>query len=84
MAQNHYISDAQADAAKRDQLQFAASPFPIEAPHFVMAVIKQLERNYPEQLYNDGLDVITTVDLDWQRQAQRHRAAAVERHQPPD
>ena len=84
MAQNHYISDAQADAAKRDQLQFAASPFPIEAPHFVMAVIKQLERNYPEQLYNDGLDVITTVDLDWQRQAQTDRAAAVERHQPPD
>ncbi len=70
MAQNNYITTAQADAAKRDQLQFAASPFPIEAPHFVMAVIKQLERDYPEQLYNDGLDVVTTVDLDWQRQAQ--------------
>ena len=71
MAQNQYITQAQAEAAKRDALQFAASPFPIQAPHFVMAVIKQLERDYPDQLYHDGLDVVTTVDLDWQQAAQR-------------
>ncbi len=71
MAQNQYITQAQAEAAKRDALQFAASPFPIEAPHFVMAVIKQLERDYPDQLYHDGLDVVTTVDLDWQQAAER-------------
>jgi 1A family penicillin-binding protein len=70
MAQNAYITQAEADEAKREELQFAASPFPIEAPHFVMAVIKQLERDYPDQLYGGGLDVITTVDLDWQRAAQ--------------
>lgn len=70
MAQNSYITQAQADAAKRDALQFAASPFPIEAPHFVMAVWKQLERLYPDQLYNGGLEVVTTVDLNWQNIAQ--------------
>lgn len=71
MARDGAITAAQAGAARRDELQFAASPFPIEAPHFVMAVIKQLERDYPEQLYSDGLDVVTTVDLDWQEAAQR-------------
>lgn len=71
MAQNGYLTAAQADAARRDELQFAASPFPIQAPHFVMAVIKQLERDYPEGLYEHGLDVITTVDLDWQQAAER-------------
>jgi 1A family penicillin-binding protein len=65
-----YVSVTDADAAKRDELQFAAAPFPIEAPHFVMAVIKQLERDYPDQLYGGGLEVVTTVDLDWQRTAQ--------------
>src|SRR5690606_27336040 len=70
MAQNAYITQAEADAAKRDELQFAASPFPIQAPHFVMAVWKQLERLYPDQLYNGGLEVVTTVDLDWQNIAQ--------------
>lgn len=71
MARDGYITAEQAEAAKTEELQFAASPFPIEAPHFVMAVIKQLEREYGEALYTDGLDVITTVDLDWTREAQR-------------
>src|SRR5690606_34421175 len=66
-----YIAAADTEPAKREALQFAASPFPIEAPHFVMAVIKQLERDFSEGLYRDGLDVITTVDLDWQRAAER-------------
>ena len=78
------ITQAQAEAAKRDALQFAASPFPIEAPHFVMAVIKQLERDYPDPLYHDGLDVVTTVDLDWQQAAERLRSAPPGRTQPPD
>ncbi len=36
-----------------------------------MAVIKQIERDYPDALYHDGLDVVTTLDLDWQQAAQR-------------
>ena len=71
MVQSQAITQAQAEAAKQDELQFAASPFPIQAPHFVMAVIKQLERDYADGLYRDGLDVITTVDLNWQQTAER-------------
>ena len=70
MVQAGSISREQAESAKREELQYAATPFPIEAPHFVMAVIKQLERDYPEQLYSGGLEVTTTVDLNWQRAAQ--------------
>lgn len=65
-----YITGDAADTARNETLQFAAAPFPIEAPHFVMAVIKQLERDFPEQLIRDGLEVTTTVDLDWTRSAQ--------------
>lgn len=71
MVQTGAITAAQAEAARRDELQFASSPFPILAPHFVMAVIKQLERDYPQGLYENGLDVVTTVDLDWQQAAER-------------
>ena len=70
MAGHEYITAQQAEQAKNEELQFAASPFPIEAPHFVMAVIKQLERDYGEALYRAGLEVTTTVDLDWQQSAQ--------------
>ncbi len=66
-----YIDAAQAASARAQPLQFAAAPFPIEAPHFVMAVITQLEREYPQAFYGGGLDVTTTLDLDWQRTAQQ-------------
>lgn len=70
MAQNGYLSTAEAETAKQDELQFAATPFPISAPHFVMAVWTQLQREFPEQVYTGGLEVVTTVDLNWQRIAQ--------------
>lgn len=70
MINNAYITENDAAIAKRDTYQFAASPFPIKAPHFVMAVWKQLERDYPEKLYSGGLDVVTTVDLNWQNRAE--------------
>lgn len=70
MVQNGYLTQAEADSAQTQALQFGSTRFPIEAPHFVMAVWAQLERQYPEQIYGGGLDVITTVDLDWQRAAQ--------------
>ncbi len=66
MVQNGKITQAQADAAKTDELQFAPNYFPILAPHFVMAVWTQLNRDYPEQIFNGGLEVTTTVDLNWQ------------------
>jgi len=70
MQKEGYVTAAQMNAASTDELQFASVRFPIKAPHFVMAVWKQLERNYPEHIYGSGLDVVTTVDLDWQEAAE--------------
>jgi penicillin-binding protein 1C len=70
MVQNNKITQSDSDAAKNDELQFAATPFPIRAPHFVMAVWTQLQRDYPDQLFSGGLEVTTTVDLDWQSAAE--------------
>ncbi len=70
LVQNGYLTQTEAESARRDELQFGSVRFPIQAPHFVMAVWTQLERLYPEQLYGGGLDVVTTVDLSWQRAAE--------------
>ena len=70
MVNHGYITQAEADEAQQDALQFAATRFPIQAPHFVMAVWKQLERDYGDALYHEGLDVVTTVDLHWTQIAQ--------------
>ncbi len=76
MTRQGYITQAQADRAHAETLDFAATPFPIEAPHFVAAVWTQLQRDYADALYTGGLQVITSLDLDWQSAAQE----AVQRH----
>jgi 1A family penicillin-binding protein len=65
------ITAEQAAQARAEPLALAAVPFPIEAPHFVMAVIRQMERDYPQSFLTVGLDVTTTLDLDWQNAAER-------------
>jgi len=70
MAKNGYIHEQEATAAAEEQLAFAATPFPIRAPHFVMYVWEILRRQYGEEvLYRQGLRVYTTLDVDLQERA---------------
>ncbi len=77
MVKHDFLSVAEADAAAREPLQFAAIPFPIEAPHFVMYVRGQLERRFGlDAIYTKGLQVYTTLDLNVQnaaRETMRYR-----------
>jgi len=77
MVKQGYISEEQAAEAEGEVLHFAASPFPIAAPHFVMYVRERLAAMLPEDvLRQGGLRVYTTLDLDAQRAAED----AVRRH----
>ena len=70
MAKHGYITLEQAEAAAEEKLSFAATPFPIRAPHFVMYVWEILRREYGEEtLYRKGLRVYTTLDVDLQERA---------------
>lgn len=70
MLDRGYLTEQEAFSAQNDALQFGSTRFPIEAPHFVMTVWQQLEQAYPEALYTQGLDVVTTLDLSWQHIAE--------------
>ncbi len=60
-----YVTPAEADMARREPLSFAAAPFPIRAPHFVMSVRALLERELGrERLDAGGLRIFTTLDVD--------------------
>jgi len=72
MAKNNYITPTEAESARREKLGFAAIPFPIKAPHFVMYVRGELERRFGlEAIYRQGLQVYTSLDLNVQNTAQR-------------
>jgi len=71
MTRQGYVTADDARLAKAEPLHFAAVPFPIKAPHWVMYVRAWLEdRLGQEAIYREGLVVTTTLDLDWQNAAQ--------------
>jgi penicillin-binding protein 1C len=78
MEKSGFIDEEQQALAEREKLVFASTPYPIQAPHFVMMVQSQLDSLYsPEQIYqHGGLVVRTTLDLDWQG----HAESAIARH----
>lgn len=65
-----YITQDQADAAYKERLEYGDGQFTFNAPHFVQTVWAQLERDYPAVIYQGGLEVTTTLDLDWQYTAE--------------
>ncbi len=69
MFERGIITAPEAARALDEPWALASVPFPIRAPHFVMMVWAQLQRDYPDNLY--GLDVYTTLDLGWQESAER-------------
>src|SRR5438552_8676930 len=65
MADEHYITQAEADAAKKKPIVTRGQPNqpPGIAPFFVVEVRKHLERQYGAKvLYENGLSVTTTLD----------------------
>ncbi len=75
-----------AELAKRQPLQLAGGNVPLEAPHFVSWVESRLELRFgAERLHAGGMHIVTTLDLDLQRAAERilaSRVAELARREP--
>jgi penicillin-binding protein 1A len=72
MRQNGAISDADASLAKAYPLQLGSKTESGEvAPYFVEWVRQQLDEKFGARLYEQGLRVFTTLDLDMQSAAER-------------
>jgi penicillin-binding protein 1A len=72
MRTQHVISDADASLAKAYPLQLAQKTETGDvAPYFVEWIRKQLDEQFGKQLYEQGLRVYTTLDIDMQLAAER-------------
>ena len=74
MAESGFISNEQKERALRASLkvQSRESAFFSQAPYFTEFVRQQVERKYgKEKLYQEGLRIYTTLDLSFQRIAQK-------------
>ena len=77
MVKEEYITQAEADVAKQRTLNYVSPDVPLEAPHFTLYAMEELEvllasLGLPAETVTDGgLRVYTTVDRDFQAVAQR-------------
>lgn len=73
MEEQEYIDAEQFSLAEREPLVYASTPYPMQAPHFVMMVLAQVDGLITtEQIYeHGGITVRTTLNLDWQRLAEK-------------
>ncbi len=72
MASEGYIDRNEAQDAFRETLEFIPQEVSLQAPHFAVYVRRILEEQYgPDVVANGGLRVTTTLDLDYQRLAER-------------
>ncbi|MDQ6738138.1 MAG: PBP1A family penicillin-binding protein, partial [Gemmatimonadota bacterium] len=71
MRENGAISDADASLAKAYPLRLATKVESGEiAPYFVEWIRQQLDQQFGKQLYEQGLNIYTTLDLDMQTAAE--------------
>lgn len=79
LVEENYITPAEQTAAQNTNLVYNQQPRPQNtiAPHFALMVRDQLLRQFTlEYIIGAGLHIKTTLDLNWQRQAEQ----SVQRH----
>ncbi len=81
MADQKYITLAEAKAAEKVEVKFQPRREGIIAPHFVFYIKELLANTYGERTAEGGgLKVITTLDLDKQKQAEAAVAASAQKN----
>jgi len=71
MVRHGFLEPEEAEAAKAEPLQYASPDVYLRAPHFVMYVRDLLAQRYGQRaLFQGGLRVYTTLDLDTQQLAE--------------
>jgi len=82
MAKEGYLSQGEADTAKKEEIKFSQLSQPIKAPHFVMYVRDYLIQKYGENyLREKGLKIYTSLDWDLQQLAEKIVKEGAERNQ---
>jgi len=73
MAQEHFITEEEAEKAKEKELVFAKPTQYMKAPHFVMYLIEHyLKPKYgTDYIKSEGLEVYTSLDWELQQTAQK-------------
>ncbi|MBP7967531.1 PBP1A family penicillin-binding protein [Candidatus Woesebacteria bacterium] len=73
MREDSYITEAEEEKAlaQIDKVKFQSARVNINAPHFIFYIKRQIEEQYGAALLNNGVKVMTTLDLELQQKAEK-------------
>ncbi len=72
LAKKEYVTEEEAEKAKKEELVFQKILNPIRAPHFTLHVKQLLEREYGREFLQErGLKIYTTLDWELQQVAEK-------------
>jgi len=81
MAQEHYLTEQEAEKAKKEEIKFEEITQSIKAPHFVFYVENYLFEKYGRDfLEKGGFKIYTSLNWDFQHTAEQVVADGVERN----
>ncbi|MBL7156080.1 MAG: PBP1A family penicillin-binding protein [Candidatus Pacebacteria bacterium] len=81
MRQEGFISEQEAESAKKQELLFNKTLTSLKAPHFVISVKKEIIEKYGEEyLVQKGLKVFTTLNVELQELAEQAIKKGAERN----
>jgi len=83
MVEDGYLSENEAQAALKENINYRKQEIEIRAPHFVMYVKELLAQEFGERLLEEGgLEVLTSLDLQLQEEAQEIVKQEIEKLKP--
>ena len=81
MVENNFLTEEEAEEAKKEELIFIEKPTQVKAPYFTLWVKQQLEEKYSEEyLRRTGLKVYTSLDYELQEVAEEATRNGIERN----
>jgi len=83
MKEKKVISDDEFEKAKNEKIVFESRTHEISAPHFSFYVLNNLKQIYSEEARKNGLDVVTTIDLNLEEKIEALLKKTVEQYQKP-
>lgn len=81
MYEQNYITKEEKEKAQKEKLTFRPAPASLNAtaPHFALMIRDELIKKYGEEtIARSGFKVKTTIDLNWQKEAEKEVARHVE------
>jgi len=83
MKKNGVIDEFELNKAKKEPISFQSEKKEVLAPHFSFYVLDNVKNIFSEESLKEGLEIVTTIDLNLQEKAEKILKDAISKYRKP-